>query len=129
MQSFDIGRMDEAAKAAIVISEPKPVFVAASFQDAMQLFDDLGLSEKINAQLREHTARGKTAGLIFTEAKDYPGAYRVSGNYERDGTALALKYVITRDRERIGEVREFRGDFSDTDAFVRQFLEQLISGL
>jgi hypothetical protein len=58
-QSFDIGKTDEQTKKSIILSEPKPVFVAVGLQDPLELFDKLGLSEKINAAIRENTAKGK----------------------------------------------------------------------
>jgi WD40 repeat protein/uncharacterized caspase-like protein len=128
-QSFDIGKMDEAAKRSIVISEPKPVFVATGFQDPVQLTDDLELSEKINASIRENTTKGKSADFIFTEAKDYPGAYRITGTYEKKGSILALRYVLTKDKVRIGSIRGFEADFAKPEVFVAAFLNELKTNL
>jgi hypothetical protein len=121
--------MDEAAKRSIVISEPKPVFVETGFQDPVQLTDDLELSEKINASIRENTTKGKSADFIFTEAKDYPGAYRITGTYEKKGSILALRYVLTKDKVRIGSIRGFEADFAKPEVFVAAFLNELKTNL
>lgn len=124
-QSFDIGKSDEVTKKAIILSEPKPVFVAVGLQDPVELFDKLSLSEKINAALRENTAKGKTADFVFTEAKDYPGAYRISGSYELKENQLTLKYVLIKDGQRQGNVETYAGEFKDANTFANLFVEQL----
>jgi WD40 repeat protein len=124
-QSFDIGKSDETTKKSIQLAEPKPVFVAVGLQDPIELFDKLNLSEKINAALRENTAKGKNADFVFTEAKDYPGSYRISGTYEQKNEVLTLKYVIIKDKVRVGDVRTFSGSFKDATVFVASFMNEL----
>jgi hypothetical protein len=124
-QSFDIGKSDEQTKKAIILAEPKPVFVAVGLQDPIELFDKLSLSEKINAAIRENTAKGKTADFVFTEAKDYPGAYRVSGTYEQKDDQLTLKYVLIKDKVRIGEVKTFTSIYKDASTFASNFIDEL----
>lgn len=124
-QSFDIGKIDEETKKAIVLAEPKPVFVAVGLQDPLELFDKLNLSEKINAALRENTTKGKTADFVFTEAKDYPGAYRISGTYELKNGELSLKYVLIKDKTRVGDVRTFTANFKDAVTFADAFINEL----
>ncbi|MFD2717686.1 caspase family protein [Hymenobacter monticola] len=128
-QSFDLGRVDAALKASITLAEPKPVFMAASFLSAERLFDDLALAEQLNAELRETTARGKAAPLVFTEARNYPGAYRVSGTYERAGARLRVRYVVLRGPEQVLAPQVFEADFSQPAAFVTAFLAQLVPRL
>jgi WD40 repeat protein len=124
-RSFDIGKMDEGIKKAIIISEPKPVFIASSFQDQLQLFDVIGLSDAMNAALRENAAKGKQATFIFTEAKDYPGAYRASGNYKEEGDELVISYVIIKDKKIVDAPKIFRHKKADAKIIADALLAQL----
>ena len=124
-RSFDIGKVDDRIKRAIVISEPKPVFVAAAFQQPEQLFDVIQLSDAVNASLREISAKGKQADFLFTEAKAYPGAYRVSGNYKEEGDELVVHYVITRDMKSVIKPSVFRCKRGDVRALAELFVERL----
>ena len=128
-QSFDLGRVDASLKAAITLAEPKPVFTATSFMSTVSLFDELGLSTEFNAQLRELTSRGKESSLAFTEARDYPGAYHLSGTYERVGLNLRLHYVVVHGTERMLTPQVFEGNFNDPAEFATLFLAQLLPRL
>jgi WD40 repeat protein len=118
-QSFDIGKSDELTKQSIQLAEPKPVFVAVGLQDPLELFDKLNLSDKINAAIRENTAKGKNADFVFTEAKDYPGAY------EQKADLLTLKYVLIKDKTRVGDVRTFTSAYNDANVFAAYFIDAL----
>jgi hypothetical protein len=62
---------------------------------------------------------------VFTEAKDYPGAYRISGTYEQKGELLTLKYVLIKDKTRVGEVRTFAANFTDPAIYAASFIAEL----
>jgi len=119
--SFDIGRMENEDKTKIVISEPKPVFMACTFQDEDQLYDVLGLSDLVNAQLREITAKGKVAEFCFTEGKGYPNAYQLSGSYSIQGNQVKVNYIIRKGTERIGDKFSIQGD--------KNYLKELVNRL
>jgi len=119
--SFDIGRMELQDKEKIIISEPKPVFMACTFQDEDQLYDVLGLSDLVNAQLREITAKGKAAEFCFTEGKGYPNAYQLSGSYSIQGNQVEVNYIVRKGTERIGDKFSIQGD--------KNYLKELVNNL
>lgn len=98
-KSFDIGMVDAAIKNQIVLSEPKPVFVASSFINEARKRDDLKVSDLINAQLQEITAKGKTAELLFIEAKDYPNAWELSGTYKIEGDTITADCLLFKNEQ------------------------------
>ncbi len=108
LQSFDIGKVDTETKQAIKISEPKPVFIEATFSDSDALFDELELTDKFNAFLQNSAAEGKGADFAFMRVKEYPGAYRITGSYTSDQDFIYLKFRIISDKKLVGNIREIR---------------------
>ena len=123
IKSFDIGRMEQKDKEMIEISEPKPVFIASNFLESNQLSDVLNLSDKINGQLDEITAKGKGAELIFTRAKDYPDAYQISGLYQISNNKITCEYKIRKDQKDVGDKIYIEENVNDTDIFVTKIIE------
>ena len=120
--SFDIGRMTGEDKEKIIISEPKPVFMACTFQDEDQLFDVLGLSNLVNAEFREITAKGKEAEFCFTEGRGYPDAYQVSGTYSVKENRVKVNYIIRKGLTRIGDKFSVQGDKNNLKELVNLVL-------
>ena len=103
-QSFDIGKVDTKTKNAIVISEPKPVFIEAVFSNPESLYDDLGLSENFNAYLQDNAAKGKNSDIAFMRVKEYPGSYKISGTYTWNDKNIHLKCRIISDKKTVGDI-------------------------
>ena len=95
--SFDIGIVDENAR--IPIGSKKPVMIRSNFLNQVTLQDDLGLVKLLEAEFREETEKGKDADLIYVDVTEYPGAYSLSGLYDRDGSEIKLTIKLFKSGE------------------------------
>lgn len=96
--SFDIGILDEQAKANIPIGNKKPVMIRSTFLNKSTFKDDLHLSDKLEAAFREASAQGADANLIYVDVNSYPNAYSLAGIYDTSGESISI------------ELRLFHGD-------------------
>jgi len=120
--SFDIGRMTGEDKAKIIISEPKPVFITAMFMDENKKYDVLKLTEKLNSHLRDISAKGKEAPLVFTEGT-YPNAYSISGSYKVKEGSIIINFIILKGNEVIIENLEVSGEIDKIDDLLSDIVE------
>ncbi|GAB3914420.1 hypothetical protein GCM10028803_59850 [Larkinella knui] len=103
-RTFDIGRVTEEVKAKIRISEPKPVLLVKSFQEETQIDDVLDFKSKVESALNDLIAtRGADAPVLTMDAKEYPGAYTLSGRYTQRGEAVAVSCKVFRAAVSVGE--------------------------
>ncbi len=96
--SFDIGILDESAKAQIPIGNKKPVMIRSTFLNKTTFKDDLHLSDKLEAAFRKTSAQGADAHLIYVDVNHYPNAYSLAGIYDTSGDSITI------------ELRLFHGD-------------------
>ncbi|HEY8690097.1 MAG TPA: caspase family protein [Chitinophagaceae bacterium] len=115
-KSYDIGKMDPATKKEIILAEPKPIFVATTFINIDENEDDLKLTQLVNAQLREITIKGKEADILFTEAKDYPDAWKMSGNYKIQNNIITLSYRLRKNDRKVDNI--IKGNKMDLQNFI-----------
>jgi WD40 repeat protein len=97
--SFDIGKVDEAAKTQIPLSNIKPVFVRTSFMDSEAFADELNLSKSIDDKLNQIAMRGADGQLVFLDTREFPDAYRLSGGYTQFNGTITLKLKIKGPKE------------------------------
>ena len=74
----------------------------ASFQDAAPPFrDKLRLGNAVNELLREVSAQGRRAPLVFIDTDEFANAYLVAGRYEitAGGGEIKLTASLSRDNE------------------------------
>jgi WD40 repeat protein len=90
--SFDIGSLDRAGRERIPLALLRPVLLAVQVEEADTWKDTLDLTRRINAALREASARPQ-APLLFVDAREHPDAYVLRGRYrvEKGGVTVALK--------------------------------------
>ena len=122
-KSYDIGRMTPATKKEIILAEPKPVFIATAFININENEDDLKLTQLVNAQLREITNKGKEADILFTEAKDYPDAWKMSGNYKIVNNIIILSYRLRKNDRKIDRIIE--GNRNDLEKFLGLVMQEI----
>ena len=79
-QSFDIGEITDQERPEVPLATAKPIILQASFQDEIKFRDYLNLSKKVDDALREISARGSNATMIFVDADQFPDAYSISGS-------------------------------------------------
>jgi hypothetical protein len=113
--SFDIGRILPEDRVEIPIQSVRPVLVRCSFQDERRFRDHLGLSSTINDLLRDESARGREAVLLFVDADRFPDAYELVGRYRVQGASVSVHALLLQgdevvaDFQVIGSAEQVRG--------------------
>jgi hypothetical protein len=123
-RSFDIGRMNSEDKNAILISDPKPVFMPAKFVNTDIMGREINIDAKINAVLREISAKGKTSEVIFTEGIGYPNSFQIKGNYSIDNNKLDVKFAIAKGGSIIGSQLSANGKVDELDSVITEIIEK-----
>jgi uncharacterized caspase-like protein len=94
--SFDIGQLTPADKALVPMQTVRPVLLRANFQDDARLRDHLHFTRYVNDCLREVSARGRDAPIVFVDAQEFPDACELVGRYRLANGRLQVNVVITR---------------------------------
>ncbi|MDA9206945.1 caspase family protein [Crocinitomicaceae bacterium] len=91
--SFDIGILNDLDRKAILLANPKTVYVRSGFVDSEEFEDILNLSEELDKRLSQISSRGADADLVFFDARKFPNACKLSGGYQisNDKISLSLK--------------------------------------
>lgn len=110
--SIDIGRLGAEDRAAIPLAHVRPVAVRSVFQDERRLRDHLGLAVLVDAHLRDVSARGEAAPLVFFDVPAFAEAIQVTGLYIVDGASVRVRARIFRGEAEVGafEVEGAAGD-------------------
>ena len=127
--SFPVGKVNNEDKAKIKLSQPKPYFLRCAFQNEETFADELDLSEKLNSELREITAKGKDAQVIYLDLAQHPNAYQIRGRYTLNNDQLEIKCKVFRGKIAQGEIMEILGTQKDMDNLVFKIMEEAISRL
>ncbi|GAB5553767.1 MAG: hypothetical protein Sapg2KO_33580 [Saprospiraceae bacterium] len=90
--SFDIGIVDGSVD--IPIANKKPVIIRSKFLNQETLEDDLDLEGKLEAIFRQETEKGKNADFIYVNVPKYPGAFKLSGLYTKDGDKITINVKL-----------------------------------
>ena len=124
-QSFPIGRLEKADRAAIPLAKRRPVVLRTRFEvKDEQLLDDLELTAKVHEGLRAHCADPQTARFFFMDTTAMPGAYRMGGSYTVEGDKVVVDVVIRKEKEKVKEFT-VEGSKSDLDRLVTDILREL----
>jgi hypothetical protein len=98
--SFDIGRLTEEDKAQVPLQTVRPLFLRSLLQEAEEFGDSLGLTKAVDALLTDVSARGAKAPLVFVDAREFPDAYRIAGQYVVDAGKVTVRFRLFRGKER-----------------------------
>jgi hypothetical protein len=101
--SFDIGQVTREDKTQIPLATPRPLVLRANFQDEELFVDRIGLTRLINEKLREKSALGRSAPLIFVDAAESPAAYSLVGRYRTITGKLQVIVRLFRGEQKVGE--------------------------
>lgn len=122
--SFDIGRIEtEADRASIPLSLQKPVVVRPNFQEEARPRDSLGLTKRLEDALRDVSARGAEAPLIFWDVPEYSEAYTISGRYRVDGAAVTVSVFLYQDETEAAKFT-MTGETEKPDELAARILEK-----
>jgi WD40 repeat protein/uncharacterized caspase-like protein len=123
-ESFDIGMFTTEDKDSIPLSKSKPMFTMTMLQDEDSFDDVLHLGSKVDELLRDLTARGARAPLIFLETREFPSAYRLLGRYTQKEDSLTVKINIFKGNEKIKSL-EINGDKLDMQKLTGNIVDQV----
>ena len=122
--SIDIGIVNEQVQ--ISLSQVKPVFVRNVFLDEDRFDDVLKIGSRLEGKLREITAKGSRASLIYVDVPEYQQAYSIKGLYQVEGETVQLKARLFREGQALGDI-QVQGTSSQLDALVEKILKQAFS--
>jgi hypothetical protein len=100
------------------------MFVLSVFMDAENFSDHLNLGDQADEKLRELTALGTDAPLILIETKDFPGSYKIRGQYTILNNKLTLKVNVFEEKT-IVKSFELIGEMSETDELINTLIEKV----
>ena len=122
--SFDIGQLKQQERAQIPLATPRPLMLRAKFEDEARPLDRLDLALLVNERFRAITGRGSDVTLVYVDALDASGAYRVSGRYQVDGTGVAVKVWLFKDSQEIARFN-IEGLTTDLDGLADRIVEKV----
>jgi WD40 repeat protein/uncharacterized caspase-like protein len=122
--SFDIGQLTEPEKQQIPVAKQLPLVLRAHFQDEIRLLDHLGLTKRVNSILREKSAMGFQAPLVFLDVDEFPDALVLEGRYRMGGDEVKVTVHLFRNGESIGD---FAVDADRSD--LLQVAAQIVEGI
>jgi WD40 repeat protein len=125
-QSFDIGMLTSDDKVRIPLAKEKPMFLQSSFQNAVSFADNLGLEKLVDNAFRTTSAKGSQSPFIFIEAKEFPEAYTVRGQYTINNTQVSLKANVLKGNEVVFSF-ELSGSTEDIASLAEQIVKTLVS--
>jgi WD40 repeat protein len=129
--SFDIGQLTPEDKARIPVAMVHPMLVRASFQhEAPPFLDGLGLSRRINAELRDASDYRKHGDivLVFVDAEEIPGALHLVGRYRQDQDTIHVEAYLLEGTTQFGHF-EVTGSASDLDTIARTVASKAVDAV
>lgn len=118
--SFPIGMLDEAGRAAIELKAVQPVFIRSTLFNPAEGGDILGLGARVDAALRDRSARGGSADLRFFDSAALENAFQITGTYR-----VVDELVTTRFRLRSNKT--FVSDWIELSAAERDLPERIVA--
>ncbi len=100
-QSFPIGLLTAKDRELIPLQAARPMVQRCSLQDEVKIRDTLGLTRLVNDRLREASAVGRGAGLVFVDTAEFPGAYELAGRYRVKGDAVSVTMTLFRGEKEV----------------------------
>ncbi|NVO04095.1 MAG: caspase family protein [Bacteroidetes bacterium] len=91
-ESFDIGELNDEDKTKINLAQEKPMVLLTNFQDENSLDDNIGLEKVVDETFRNEAS--KDSKFVFVDTKDFPGAYRIRGQYHISNKTIKLKVNV-----------------------------------
>jgi WD40 repeat protein len=93
--SFDIGILEEEEdKAAIILAEPKQVYIRSMLLDKTKFRDVLEISKRLNEELSTLASKGSQSDIIFFDAEEYASSCQITGGYKQTDNGITLDMTI-----------------------------------
>jgi hypothetical protein len=126
--SFDIGRLTSADTPQIPLAKVRPLVLRVNFQDELRFRDHLGLTKQVNDALRELSARGQEAPLVFVDALEFPEAYLLAGRYRVKNDTVTVTLLLFRGEDEVGQFR-IEGTTADLARLSHEISRTLTEGI
>jgi hypothetical protein len=110
------------------LAKVHPLVLRANLEDDKTYIDLLGLTKRVNDLLRERSARGREAPLIFVDAAEHPNAYQLKGRYRVQGDVLELTLVVVHEREAVATFT-MEVSASDLEVVTETIVEKMEEGV
>ena len=120
--SFDIGRVDETVN--IELAAVKPVYIRSNFQDELEFADVIGLSVKIDQNLRNIGTKGKNSNLVFVDVSNYPDAYSIKGRYSQTETGIEIVAKVFQGKTVVGGFTLVQPNESDVEELAQKIIDE-----
>jgi WD40 repeat protein/uncharacterized caspase-like protein len=121
--SFAIGSVAPSAKARIPYRQTRPVILRTSLQDEERFSDWMGLGRQLDDALRDVSARGADATVMFWDATDGPAAYSLAGRYNVEGPTATLRAKLFLEGKPAGEFTVSVVGAASEDDLARRLIE------
>jgi WD40 repeat protein len=121
--SFAIGSVAPSAKARIPYRQTRPVILRTSLQDEERFSDWMGLGRQLDDALRDVSARGADATVMFWDATDGPAAYALAGRYKVEGPTATLRAKLFLEGKPAGEFTVSVVGAASEDDLARRLIE------
>jgi hypothetical protein len=121
--SFDIGIKN--ASVIIPIAEQKPVFIRNNFQDE-NFGDKLNLVKLLEEHLRQTTAKGAQADMIYVDVNEYENGYSIRGAYQYKKEDVVVNGALYKGKTVLGKF-QVTGKKINPSALVEAILEKVMT--
>ena len=123
--SYDIGQINSEDKLKILLSTAKPIILQSRFQDMQKFIDHLGFEKKVDEMLRDLSSTGRDATIVFIDAKEFPEAYTLIGQYEIKDLDMKVNLKLFKN-EKEQENFIVSGKTNDIEKLVSKIKELLM---
>ena len=126
--SFAIGQVTAQDTEAIPLRTARPLVLRASLQEKEQFRDVLQLAKLVDEQLRNASSGGAKASFVFVDAREFPAAYSLAGQYGLVGDTVTVEANLFKGDQRIDRIST-QGSKSELEALAKEIVEKLRQSL
>jgi len=121
--SFDVARLTEPDRSQIELKQPLPFVIRAIFQLEGPPTDPLDLTRRVNATLRDVSARAGESPWVFIDTPEYADGYQLSGRYRVDTSTdeVIVNAYLLRDNEVVGS-ETVAGTSTEIDTLLNRII-------
>ncbi len=122
--SFDVGQLNAGDKAKVPLALKRPLVLRSNFQDEDRLDDVIGLKKSVDRRLRDASLGGQAAKVVFVDAGEFPGAYRLAGRYAVSGDTVSVRLKVFRDDTEVATLK-VEGDKGKTEVLAAKVVTEV----
>ncbi|MEZ5023441.1 MAG: caspase family protein [Chitinophagales bacterium] len=119
--SFDIGRVDETVNIELAAVNR---YIRSNFQDELEFADVIGLSAKIDQNLRNIGTKGKNSNLVFVDVSNYPDAYSIKGRYSQSETGIEIVAKVFQGKTVVGGFTLVQPNELDVEELAQKIIDE-----